>query len=192
MTLLILKVRITKRHQLLSKKNKLVYNIKRPTLIRAGRLTHAVFSFLFFSFSGSICPFLHLPYSPCLFLPLLPLPSSPFSPIISCSSPALSVLFSSPLSSSVLSLLFSSPSLFPVLFVAVLQRPLLPFPKHTAAAGSITKKGKHLITKCLPLLQVIPRGFEPRTHSLEGCCSIQLSYETITGECQHHTEVKSA
>ena len=44
--------------------------------------------------------------------------------------------------------------------------------------GSITKKGKHLITKCLPLLQVIPRGFEPRTHSLEGCCSIQLSYET--------------
>ena len=25
---------------------------------------------------------------------------------------------------------------------------------------------------------VIPRGFEPRTHSLEGCCSIQLSYET--------------
>ena len=26
--------------------------------------------------------------------------------------------------------------------------------------------------------QVIPRGFEPRTHSLEGCCSIQLSYET--------------
>ena len=26
---------------------------------------------------------------------------------------------------------------------------------------------------------VIPRGFEPRTHSLEGCCSIQLSYGTI-------------
>ena len=26
---------------------------------------------------------------------------------------------------------------------------------------------------------MIPRGFEPRTHSLEGCCSIQLSYETI-------------
>ena len=151
--------------------------------------------FLFFSFSGSLCPFLHLPSSPCLFLTLLPLPSSPFSPIISCSSSVLSVLFSSlqfSPSSSVLSVLFSSPPLFPVLFVAVLQRPLLPFPKHTAAAGSITKEGKHLITKCLPLLQVIPRGFEPRTHSLEGCCSIQLSYETITGECQHHTEVKSA
>ena len=28
---------------------------------------------------------------------------------------------------------------------------------------------------------VIPAGFEPTTRSLEGCCSIQLSYETITG-----------
>ena len=27
---------------------------------------------------------------------------------------------------------------------------------------------------------VIPAGFEPTTHSLEGCCSIQLSYGTIT------------
>ena len=26
--------------------------------------------------------------------------------------------------------------------------------------------------------QVIPLGFEPKTHSLEGCCSIQLSYGT--------------
>ena len=26
--------------------------------------------------------------------------------------------------------------------------------------------------------QVIPSGFEPETHSLEGCCSIQLSYGT--------------
>ena len=25
---------------------------------------------------------------------------------------------------------------------------------------------------------VIPPGFEPGTHSLEGCCSIQLSYGT--------------
>ena len=27
---------------------------------------------------------------------------------------------------------------------------------------------------------VISAGFEPTTHSLEGCCSIQLSYGTIT------------
>ena len=27
---------------------------------------------------------------------------------------------------------------------------------------------------------VIRLGFEPKTHSLEGCCSIQLSYQTIT------------
>ena len=29
---------------------------------------------------------------------------------------------------------------------------------------------------CIPF--VIPSGFEPETHSLEGCCSIQLSYGT--------------
>ena len=28
------------------------------------------------------------------------------------------------------------------------------------------------------LFLVIPLGFEPKTHSLEGCCSIQLSYGT--------------
>ena len=28
------------------------------------------------------------------------------------------------------------------------------------------------------MLFVIPSGFEPETHSLEGCCSIQLSYGT--------------
>ncbi len=28
-------------------------------------------------------------------------------------------------------------------------------------------------------ISVIGLGFEPRTHSLEGCCSIQLSYLTI-------------
>ena len=30
------------------------------------------------------------------------------------------------------------------------------------------------------IYKVIPAGFEPTTHSLEGCCSIQLSYGTIT------------
>ena len=29
------------------------------------------------------------------------------------------------------------------------------------------------------LVKVIPSGFEPETHSLEGCCSIQLSYGTM-------------
>jgi hypothetical protein len=28
------------------------------------------------------------------------------------------------------------------------------------------------------VVNVIPAGFEPTTRSLEGCCSIQLSYET--------------
>ena len=41
---------------------------------------------------------------------------------------------------------------------------------------SITKKQSHLCN-CL-ILKVIRLGFEPKTHSLEGCCSIQLSYRT--------------
>ncbi len=36
-----------------------------------------------------------------------------------------------------------------------------------------TKKGPQ---NCDP--SVIRLGFEPKTHSLEGCCSIQLSYQT--------------
>ena len=40
------------------------------------------------------------------------------------------------------------------------------------------EKKKKKAVNFLPF-SVIPRGFEPRTHSLEGCCSIQLSYETI-------------
>ena len=38
----------------------------------------------------------------------------------------------------------------------------------------ITKKGDSF-----RISLVIGLGFEPRTHSLEGCCSIQLSYLTI-------------
>ena len=34
------------------------------------------------------------------------------------------------------------------------------------------------VSHCL----VIRSGFEPETHSLEGCCSIQLSYQT-SSEC---------
>ncbi len=35
------------------------------------------------------------------------------------------------------------------------------------------------ITISLTMRLVIPAGLEPATRSLEGCCSIQLSYETI-------------
>ena len=35
-----------------------------------------------------------------------------------------------------------------------------------------------LITKYLAFFYVIRLGLKPRTHSLEGCCSIQLSYRT--------------
>ena len=34
------------------------------------------------------------------------------------------------------------------------------------------------LSLCDLLLVVIRLGFEPKTHSLEGCCSIQLSYRT--------------
>ena len=33
---------------------------------------------------------------------------------------------------------------------------------------------------------VIRSGFEPETHSLEGCCSIQLSYRTIISGAKVH------
>ena len=33
---------------------------------------------------------------------------------------------------------------------------------------------------------VIRLGFEPKTHSLEGCCSIQLSYQTIAFALQNY------
>ena len=40
--------------------------------------------------------------------------------------------------------------------------------------------------KCF-VFKVIRAGFEPTTHSLEGCCSIQLSYRTdpfLIGGCK--------
>ncbi len=39
--------------------------------------------------------------------------------------------------------------------------------------------------KSLLLEFVIPAGFEPTTHSLEGCCSIQLSYGTNSLKCPY-------
>ena len=37
----------------------------------------------------------------------------------------------------------------------------------------------HLIRWLRSDFSVIRLGFEPKTHILEGCCSIQLSYRTI-------------
>ena len=47
-------------------------------------------------------------------------------------------------------------------------------------SAKVTKKTHHNGLDCSALekFKVIPAGFEPTTHSLEGCCSIQLSYET--------------
>ena len=41
------------------------------------------------------------------------------------------------------------------------------------------KKNSKLRKSNLLVFKVISLGLEPRTHSLEGCCSIQLSYETL-------------
>ena len=39
---------------------------------------------------------------------------------------------------------------------------------------------------------VIRLGFEPKTHSLEGCCSIQLSYQTIFLRLQRYGFFRNA
>ena len=49
-------------------------------------------------------------------------------------------------------------------------------PNVPTSANFLTQKKEQ---KSLLLFFVIPAGFEPTTHSLEGCCSIQLSYGTI-------------
>ena len=48
-------------------------------------------------------------------------------------------------------------------------------PNVPTLANILTQKKEQ---KSLLLEFVIPAGFEPTTHSLEGCCSIQLSYGT--------------
>ena len=50
-------------------------------------------------------------------------------------------------------------------------------PQIPTSANILTQKKEQ---NPLLLKFVIPAGFEPTTHSLEGCCSIQLSYGTIT------------
>jgi hypothetical protein len=43
----------------------------------------------------------------------------------------------------------------------------------------VQKKPPALFILQVAHFEVIPTGFEPVTHSLEGCCSIQLSYGTV-------------
>ena len=49
-------------------------------------------------------------------------------------------------------------------------------PNIPTSANILTQKKEQ---KSLLLEFVIPLGLEPKTYSLEGCCSIQLSYGTI-------------
>ena len=49
-------------------------------------------------------------------------------------------------------------------------------PNVPTSANILTQKKEQ---NSLLLKFVIPAGFQPTTHSLEGCCSIQLSYGTI-------------
>ena len=53
-------------------------------------------------------------------------------------------------------------------------------PNVLTSANILTQKKEQ---KSLLLESVIPAGFEPTTHSLEGCCSIQLSYGTNSLKC---------
>ena len=46
------------------------------------------------------------------------------------------------------------------------------------AKNRVPKNHQPLNISKLVINNVIRLGFEPKTHSLEGCCSIQLSYRT--------------
>ena len=57
--------------------------------------------------------------------------------------------------------------------------------KHKGRHSKKTKPRYLNDNKVFRFLYVIPQGLEPRTASLEGRCSIQLSYETISfWECK--------
>lgn len=61
-------------------------------------------------------------------------------------------------------------------------------PKNLAGSVTNVPTSANILTqkkeqKSLLLEFVIPAGFEPTTHSLEGCCSIQLSYGTNSLNC---------
>ena len=56
----------------------------------------------------------------------------------------------------------------------------LPYESELSTVEYHTKKALNVV-ECF-CFGVIRTGFEPVTHSLEGCCSIQLSYRTIPFE----------
>ena len=63
---------------------------------------------------------------------------------------------------------------------------LIPIVRLTATAhvwanvSDVSKHKTNVINVFFILFKVVlPKGFEPLTHRLEICCSIQLSYETI-------------
>ena len=59
----------------------------------------------------------------------------------------------------------------------VFSRAYSPYESKLSTAYIHTKKSAQLTLSAFALV-VIRLGFEPKTHSLEGCCSIQLSYRT--------------
>ena len=60
-------------------------------------------------------------------------------------------------------------------------RTVLSLTRASSRRSSTIRKKHSTFVKCF-CFGVIRTGFEPVTHSLEGCCSIQLSYRTIPFE----------
>ena len=56
--------------------------------------------------------------------------------------------------------------------------PYLTVPEHAPALSVPVRKTPDHWSGAFCFAYVIRLGFEPKTHSLEGCCSIQLSYRT--------------
>ena len=55
----------------------------------------------------------------------------------------------------------------------------LPWDISIGAQKRESPRAKYMVCGDSKIGSVIPLGFEPRAHSLEGCCSIQLSYGTF-------------
>ena len=59
----------------------------------------------------------------------------------------------------------------------VFSVPKLPVPERAPVLSGPVRKTPDQ-SQAHSVFHVIRLGFEPKTHSLEGCCSIQLSYRT--------------